>query len=212
LQEGCDEGNYFVSPCACSGSIQDVHVACLRHWVNARLTLPESANSFLYTPPECELCKKSLPASMEDNESGLQQALVDLPGIEPPFVVLESMDRNTVKREQRSAFHVVSLANARMAKIGRADDCDVRVASSCVSRWHATLTFGFSEVTGHYAFFLEDHDSKFGSCVAARSCSSLEVNEPVILHAGNTVIGLTLKPAFNPVIGRHDSRWPIARN
>merc|ERR1711862_474506 len=59
----------FVSPCSCKGSIEKVHLGCLRHWTKTRLNLPRGeVDGFVFQKPVCEMCKADYPAYIQQGE------------------------------------------------------------------------------------------------------------------------------------------------
>jgi len=194
LQEGFEEGNPFCAPCACKGSIADVHVGCLQHWVTSRVR--REGGSFACAAPFCELCKKALPSHLvrrEDDQA--RSALLQLPSVEPPFIVLDSLHRD--KLAPHGMFHVLSLANGR-ATIGRGEDCQVRIAHCGISRLHATLRYTAGASNESSGFFLEDNNSKFGTTVACKRLP-LTPDVPTTVQIDNTVLAVTLQSVCNPV-------------
>lgn len=58
LLEGSSVEDPLIRPCECKGTIEYVHLACLRHWVRGKLDLAESqSGTYFYKPMSCELCK-----------------------------------------------------------------------------------------------------------------------------------------------------------
>ena len=61
-----DEDNPLVTPCACSGSVKYIHVACLQQWLDSRKVMRESENAINYhwRTMGCELCKDPYPLTI----------------------------------------------------------------------------------------------------------------------------------------------------
>merc|ERR1712194_141382 len=75
LLDGSSVEDPLIKPCECKGTIEYVHLACLRHWVRGKLDLPidpdgnntyngQNGNNgqgkngtYFYRPTSCELCK-----------------------------------------------------------------------------------------------------------------------------------------------------------
>jgi len=83
-----------------------------------------------------------------DNE---KRQIVELPTTQGPHVVLET---------STGKLHVISLANGRVARIGRSRSSDVFIADGAVSRHHATIRMSDGN------FLLADDDSELGTHVA----------------------------------------------
>mmetsp|Transcript_741 Transcript_741/g.1734 ORF Transcript_741/g.1734 Transcript_741/m.1734 type:complete len:360 (-) Transcript_741:217-1296(-) len=171
----------LITPCSCSGSISYVHLACLRHWMNARLNFAESlGGSYFYKQLPCELCKTPYPAYI--NLTDCRVPLVQVPNTEPPFIVLE----NSVRESQSAhrGLHVISLAENKQLRLGRGHESDVRIADVSISRCHAIVRFQRG------AFVLEDNNSKFGTLVAMRKTRPIDSKTTLAVQCGRTVLKL----------------------
>lgn len=185
LLEGPGEDDPLITPCMCKGSIEYVHLKCLRHWTNSRLNLPDSPlGSYFYRSLTCELCKTAYPAYMNFNNK--RTPLMEVPQTQPPYVVLESMVRDT--RMHNRGLHVISLAGKPLA-LGRGHSSDVRIADVSISRCHAMIRFQNGE------FLLQDNDSKFGTLVAMKRPRQIDASRPLSLQIGRTVLSLSLTMA-----------------
>ncbi|CAE8614181.1 unnamed protein product [Polarella glacialis] len=92
LLEGPGEDDPLIAPCQCKGSIEYVHLGCLRHWIRGRLNLSDRPlGSYFYRPLTCELCKSVYPTYI--NSTKERAPLVEVPYTQPPFIVLENMVR-----------------------------------------------------------------------------------------------------------------------
>lgn len=58
-EEEDDELGEFVCPCNCSGSMADIHISCLKEWLNGKKLVyhGDKVKSFFWKALECELCK-----------------------------------------------------------------------------------------------------------------------------------------------------------
>lgn len=185
LMEGPGEGDDpLISPCNCKGSIEHVHLGCLRHWIDGRLKSSEDG-SFFYTPMACELCKASYPSSIEYDS--YQEPLVEAPQTKAPFIVLESLMRDTQQHVNRG-LHVVSLAERKSVVLGRGHKSDVRISDVSISRQHATICFQGGR------FLLADQNSKHGTLVAMQEPHELELGSRFSIQIGRTVLSLMLQP------------------
>eukprot|EP00434_Breviolum_minutum_P015533 symbB.v1.2.013678.t2/scaffold971.1/size148033/6 len=69
LLEGSSEDDPLIRPCQCKGSIEYVHLGCLRHWVKGRLNIADTPEgSYFYRPLPCELCKTAYPANVSKGQ------------------------------------------------------------------------------------------------------------------------------------------------
>lgn len=182
LLEGPGEDDPLITPCNCKGTIEFVHLGCLRHWIRGRLNLSDTAGgSYFYRPLACELCKTVYPTYIHSGTE--RQPLVEVPWTQPPFIVLENMVRDSQQHATRG-LHVISLAE-KVLKLGRGHESDVRIADVSISRCHATIRFN----RGH--FVLEDNNSKFGTLVAMKKPRLLEPGMSLSIQMGRTVLALS---------------------
>lgn len=185
LLEGPGDDDPLISPCQCKGSIEYVHLGCLRHWIRGRLNLHDApGGSYFYRPLACELCKANYPTYIHNGHE--RQPLVEVPWTQPPFIVLENMVRDSQQHANRG-LHVISLAE-KVLKLGRGHESDVRIADVSISRTHATIKFQ----RGH--FMLEDNNSKFGTLVAMKQPRVLEPGSSISIQMGRTVLALSMQP------------------
>eukprot|EP00747_Dinoflagellata_sp_TGD_P170202 gnl/TRDRNA2_/TRDRNA2_201152_c0_seq1.p1 gnl/TRDRNA2_/TRDRNA2_201152_c0~~gnl/TRDRNA2_/TRDRNA2_201152_c0_seq1.p1 ORF type:complete len:448 (+),score=62.26 gnl/TRDRNA2_/TRDRNA2_201152_c0_seq1:141-1484(+) len=195
-EEGDDP---LIAPCMCKGSIEYVHLGCLRHWIKGRLNFSDaSSGSYFYRPLSCELCKSSYPAYV--HHANERFPLVEVPWTAPPFIVLENMVRDPQAHASRG-LHVISLAENKLLKLGRGHESDVRIADVSISRCHATIRFHRGN------FVLEDNHSKFGTLLAMKKPRTLEPDSTISIQVGRTVLSLSLQP--HPELGAGASSSPL---
>lgn len=193
---GSDE-DPLIEACLCRGSIQFVHLGCLRYWINGRLAISEGQSyTYLFTQLSCELCKAVYPQLVQTLERASEAEesltpLVPLPETKAPYIVLENMMRSSsseggVNGAETRGVYVISLAGKKNLRLGRGHESDVRIADVSISRWHATVAF-----TEDGEFLLEDHNSKFGTLVAMRKPKMLDLSAngraELTLQSGRTV-------------------------
>jgi hypothetical protein len=178
----------LIEACNCRGSIQYVHLGCLRYWINGRLCLSDSSkHAYLFRQLACELCKTNYPVEVQ--MAGGKVPLVPMPETRAPYIVLENMMRSETTGGatdqnapiSRGVF-VISLSGKKTLKLGRGHESDVRIADVSISRWHATVSFTDS---GH--FVIEDHGSKFGTLVSMRRPKVINSTERLCVQAGRTL-------------------------
>jgi len=176
LMEGEDdpEADPLVAPCSCKGSIEHIHLGCLRHWLQSKFgTTAHEGSCFKYEPPHCELCKSCLPRKVEG-----KRPLVALPQMQAPFVVLESRSR----KNTAAALHAVSLASGKTVHLGRSRDCEVRINDMSLSRAHAGIRFD------NGTFVLDDNKSKFGTLLALKKRHHVAAGQRVSVQVGRTLL------------------------
>ena len=201
---GSDE-DPLIEACNCRGSIQYVHLGCLRYWINGRLCLSDSSkHAYLFRQLACELCKSNYPVEVQ-NLDGSKVPLVPMPETRAPYIVLENMMRSdqggtaTPAEQQPSApssrgVFVISLSGKKTLKLGRGHESDVRIADVSISRWHATVTFQ-EEGSGPGHFIIEDHGSKFGTLVSMRRPRVIDNAMKLCVQAGRTLFKINYPPA-----------------
>lgn len=65
----CDDNerdNPLINPCKCSGSMKYIHLMCLRHWLNSKLTTKTLGHLIIYSfkNADCEVCKNPIPGKI----------------------------------------------------------------------------------------------------------------------------------------------------
>jgi hypothetical protein len=176
-----EEGDPLIAPCKCKGSIEHVHLGCLRHWIQGRLNLSgEPGEAFVYRFLNCELCKEAYPTYVSGGPGGMpQEPLAGLPKVKAPFAVLEDVTH------ARSCLYVLPLGDKAL-QIGRSSECDVVKEDVTISRFHAAIRYQDDE------FLLEDCGSKFGTSLAMREARRVVPGgDPVRVQNGRTVLTLT---------------------
>lgn len=210
-----DEDNPLIAPCKCSGSMQYVHLQCLRKWMDGRLSVNSNTQdqgtttvSYFWRNLDCELCKVSYPTTVECPSKTVagNVELVDLyelPKPEPPYIVLESNIKVPVTSNTNSSgytfqkgLHIMSLAKGRSSVVvGRGHEADVRINDISVSRFHAVIRWINAAANGgkKQQIVIEDRGSKFGSLIAVRGPIPLELGVPLSIQSGRTITTITVK-------------------
>lgn len=60
--EDVSNGNPFIVPCKCTGSLKYIHLRCLREWTDSKKQYQagKGISSYYWDNLNCELCKSSL--------------------------------------------------------------------------------------------------------------------------------------------------------
>lgn len=186
LLENATEDDPLIAPCQCKGTIEHVHLKCIQQWTKDRVRQTRSNGSYFYRPLSCELCRAQYASHARF--SGLTLLglgtsgclpVVELPPVKPPFVVLENISRDD------QGHHVISLADEKLAKIGRGHSSDIRIDDVSISRWHASIRFSDGE------FLLEDNASKFGTSIPVKRLQLLGTDDTTLIQVGRTVLSLS---------------------
>ncbi|AFZ80059.1 hypothetical protein BEWA_029090 [Theileria equi strain WA] len=194
LTEGGSDDDKLICACECKGSIKYVHAECLRKWINSRSNIKEGEKlpALLFIREvSCELCKAQYPTCVKQNGEVIQ--IVCIPQVSAPFIVLENVTPHAVR-----GIHLLSMKDMKDLKLGRGHESDVRIPDVSISRYHATIRYEGN------VFYLEDHNSKFGTLVAMRRPKLIGASENLALQVGRSVVELTMDPTLPYVPGRID--------
>lgn len=186
LSEG-DAGDPLICPCKCSGSMGQIHVNCLKEWLNSKRLVYEGqrVTSYFWKALECELCKEPFENKMRSSMFAIMQ--FDRP--EKNYMILES-----IKSAPAKVVHVFDLRYSEF-KVGRSVETDMKIADISVSRTHS-----FFKVINN-KIVVEDNGSKFGTLVKLqRPVDLLSVKgefNSTIFQVGRTLIFLQLQTQRN---------------
>jgi len=185
MQEGPKEDDPLISPCSCKGSVQYMHLSCLREWIRVRQQpsdVDKAGNGFEYRPLKCDLCKGSYASGVRHcGDCASEEPLLDMPCVKPPFVVLDVPGRYCEGGLRRSCVLSFGENGDKELRLGRADDCDLRILDASVSRWHASIRLSQDGVV------LEDNASKFGTLVEVQGPVPIDSFIAMSLQVGRTV-------------------------
>ncbi len=125
----------LISICKCAGTMQFIHTSCLKEWIDSKKKFKRSerVTTYLWKGLTCELCKARFP-DLIPLKSGIFQELVQYDVPASDFMVIESVTLQDLK-----IIHVIDMNHSKMVKIGRENDCDIKVTDISVSRYHAVI-------------------------------------------------------------------------
>jgi hypothetical protein len=188
LSEGFTSENPLICPCNCDGTMKYIHLHCLQRALRAKVTTrsSESALSFSWKTMSCDLCKKPYPYRFILGNKTIE--LVQIPKPPEKYVILEGLckDKNSSKW-----LHVISLNNKNSIRLGRANECELRVSDISVSRMHGMISL----VGGK--FMLEDKESKFGTLVQVKRPVALDVDNELSFQTGRTLLSVSVKKPWS---------------
>ena len=188
LSENYTDDNPLICPCNCDGTMKYIHLKCLQRALRSKVTTrsSESALSFTWKSMSCDLCKKAYPYKFLLGDNIIE--LIQIPKPPEKYVILEGLckDKNSSKW-----LHVISLNNKDSIKLGRANECELRMSDISVSRLHATI-----KLIGEN-FYLEDKDSKFGTLVQIKRPIALDTGYELNIQAGRTLLFISVKKPWS---------------
>lgn len=184
LSEVYEPENPLISPCKCGGTMKYIHLKCLQHCLMSKLTTKSSdcVLSFSWKKLGCDLCKKTYPYKLILHGKTID--LLEIPKPPGQYLILEVLckDKNSQK-----GLHVVHMGQKSNVKIGRAQECELRILDISVSRTHAQLNY----FAGN--FYLDDTGSKFGTLVQIKRPVPLDDNKQITVQSGRSLIYYSLK-------------------
>lgn len=179
LEESYTDVNPLICPCNCDGTMKYIHLKCLQRALRSKVTTRSSENSlsFSWKTMNCDLCKKAYPYKFMLENNVIE--LIQIPKPPEKYVILEGLckDKNSSKW-----LHVINLNSKDSIKLGRANDCELRMADISVSRLHGTI-----KLIGEN-FYLEDKGSKFGTLVQIKRPIALDPGNDLNVQAGRTLL------------------------
>lgn len=182
----CYSGHYttddpLVSICKCAGSLQYMHINCLRSWIASRaeITVKGPVVTYEWKKHECEVCMTEYPVNVKIDNQTYELLTIYRPHTN--YMLLEE-----ITRQQDSSYSVfcIELTQASIF-CGRSHDCHLRVKDISVSRKHATLHLEKN------AAYIEDNNSKFGTLALVNRAISIQSGSEVPLQVDKTVLLIT---------------------
>jgi hypothetical protein len=177
----------LVSICKCAGSLQFLHISCLRFWIASRVEVRERGpvRSYEWKRLECELCKSPYPVKVQLDSYTYE--LVSFPRPHEHYIVLEE---SSSKEDNSYTCLYIHLTKSQV-RCGRSHDCPVRVKDITVSRSHATLYLS------NKGAYIEDNESKFGTLVLVNRAIVMQLRTEVALQVGKVVLVFKLRKAWS---------------
>lgn len=67
-EEEDDNSNPMISPCKCDGTMRNIHMKCLKEWLNSKKLVynGDRVKSYFWKALECELCKVPFEHKLKD--------------------------------------------------------------------------------------------------------------------------------------------------
>jgi hypothetical protein len=178
----CQDGpdgidNPLIIPCNCNGSIKYVHKKCLNKWIKINSKSSNSSNSsnqyYYWQERNCEICKHKYPFYIKNGGDIIP--LVDIPYIEPPYIILEEISKKNL------GIHLISLSTNKEFTIGRSSSANLQLLNESISKIHATISFEDDN------FYLNDNNSLFGTLILLKQPIK-DISNLHKIQVGSTVL------------------------
>ncbi|EGR33306.1 zinc finger protein, putative, partial [Ichthyophthirius multifiliis] len=181
LSEDSTPDNFFTNICQCKGSCEYAHFQCLKLWIQSNQKY-KSNNSMIYIQwkkNRCELCGTEYPKFLRHNNQMYSLINFDIPDC-IPYIILDSIGNHN--KISKNIFIIQVLNPEIEIKIGRGNQCLLRIADISVSRIHSSIKYKDKQ------FIISDNNSKFGTLIRLKS--SLQISnekkqfklEELLLH------------------------------
>lgn len=174
----------LISPCKCAGSMQCIHLNCLKEWLRSKITSKLSSKSMSYHIKDliCELCRSSFPLIFTYKDQKISLLSVDMPS--STYLILQEYrpDNNS-----RIALHIITLEKNQSIQLGRGQDTDIKITDISVSRKHCKITRLDKD------FYIEDLKSKFGTLAKVKKSFTLKPGVNLTIQVTRTVFKLNYK-------------------
>ena len=193
LSEEIDsETNPLITPCKCIGSIQYVHLICLKQWLESKITFREynHLNVLVKKKFQCELCNSPFPDSItiQTNTFPKKVNLIDCPEEHPfNYFIMEYIPKQKQINEV-TFIYTIKFDIKNVIYIGRANSSDLKMTDISVSRNHGMIQLKNGK------FYVKDFKSKYGTFVAYKYNDILLLpNKVVSLLIGKCLIEFRMK-------------------
>ena len=147
--------NPLLTPCDCTGSMQFIHLSCLRMtFEDNKFMRQKSLFTISYDLKAlfCEICLAPIPETMEFE--GKLYSVIDESKINPPYVLFEVSNSD---RTKLNSIHCLKLNFNSNITIGSSQISDIMIDDSNVSSMHAKFMIKSN------GFFISDNSSRFGT-------------------------------------------------
>ena len=174
----------LISPCKCAGSMQYIHLNCLKEWLHSKMTSKVSSKSMSYHIRDliCELCRSSFPLIFNYKDQKISLLSVDLPS--SSYLILQEY---RPENNSKVALHILTLDKNQSIQMGRGQDTDIKITDISVSRNHCKITRLDKD------FYIEDLKSKFGTLAKVKKSFVLKPGVRLAIQVTRTVFKLNYK-------------------
>lgn len=183
----CNIIDPLIPVCKCSGSMELVHLLCLRRYLLSKAIKKNFSNciSYLWKSIQCDVCKENLPLTIKYNNQVYDTIAIGIDNSN--YITLEDYRRHKYK----FILHLITPNDAPFL-IGRATDTDLKIGDISVSRSHLTIELFKNE------FYIKDNGSKFGTLVIQKKPIIVSKFHTPSLQIGRTVLKFSYKTTIRP--------------
>ena len=208
LSEEIDkDNNPFISPCNCSGTVQFIHLGCLKMWLQNKITLRKyrCLNILVKKPFQCELCKTNLPDTITIHNNK-QINLIQLPIDEESlnYFTIEYLPKIQHEDNQttNTFIYTIKFDTKSAVYIGRSSSCDLKMSDVSISRNHALIQLKNSKI------YIRDMNSRFGTFVEFKCNNILFLpNKTFCIIIRQCLFEFTLKRTFKSIMKCMKSKY-----
>ena len=182
----CDN-DIFINLCNCCGSMEKIHLSCLKSWIKTKRESFQKklGISYIFKKFNCEICNKPYPLNFKYKEKIYSLLDLKIPTNYSNYIILESLNQIKEKNNMKSV-QLIQLKEGCNITIGRSNESDIKVIDISVSRNHAVINYHEGKI------YLFDVKSKFGTLVLMKNKVYLKNNLTSLnLQIGRTFIKIS---------------------
>ena len=208
LSEETDkDNNPLISPCNCSGTVQFIHLECLKLWLQTKITFRKyrCLNILIKKPFQCELCKTNLPntITLPNNK---QISLIQLPVDQQSsnYFTIEHLPKPQQQEHQPSTtfIYTIKFDVKPSIYIGRSSSCDLKMTDASISRNHALVQLKNNKI------YIRDMNSRFGTFAEFKHNNILFLpNKTFCIIIKQCLFEFTLKRTFTSIMKCKKSKY-----
>jgi hypothetical protein len=185
--ENENENDIFVNLCNCCGSMEKIHLSCLKSWIKTKRESYQKklGTSYIFKKFNCEICNKPYPLNFKYKNRIYSLLDLKIPSNYSNYIILESLNQIKEKNNMKS-IQLIQLKENSYVTIGRSNDSDIRVIDISVSRTHAVICYHDGKI------YLFDSKSKFGTLVLMKDKVFVKNNlSSLNLQIGRTFVEIS---------------------
>ncbi len=199
LCEDNENSNPLITPCKCSGTMKYIHIDCLKNWLKSKITIKNIPHmiSYSFKQLHCELCLSPVPIKFKVKNDIFN--LIDMEKPDCTYIIIEQQ----AKEDQEKTLYLIIFKDRTILRMGRSNDCDVKLNDISVSRHHCNLALKNGVI------YLEDNRSKFGTLVYLDHLFKLILNKQIGIQHGKHLFIITLTRTFCSTLlcAKIQSQW-----